>query len=80
MTIDYSIRLLRAARVLAGLSQEEMAQRAGIGRHTLMRLENGDATVGFATVKRIHEILEKAGIEFLPPSNGSGPGMRFREN
>jgi transcriptional regulator with XRE-family HTH domain len=74
-----SIPVLRAARILANLSQQEVAQRAGIGRHTLMRLENGDEAVGIGIVERVHSVLERAGIEFLPPTQDSGPGIRLRK-
>jgi transcriptional regulator with XRE-family HTH domain len=75
-----SIAVLRAARILANLSQQEVAQRAGIGRHTLMRLESGDEAVGIGIVERVHSVLERAGVEFLPATQDSGPGIRLRKN
>ena len=43
---------LSAWRRMQGLSSEEVAQRAGVSRSTVSRLEGGDASVGLATVPR----------------------------
>ena len=40
---------LSAWRRNPGLSSEEVAQRAGVSRSTVSRLEGGDASVGLAT-------------------------------
>lgn len=47
---------LRAYRERAMLSQDELAQRAGIARHNVSRLENGQAAQ-YATVRKLAEAL-----------------------
>ena len=42
-----------AWRKILGLTAEQVAERAGISRGTLRRLERGDATVGFHVVLRV---------------------------
>lgn len=75
----YQKKLIRAARVLANLSQADLAQKAGIGRHTIMRLENAEPGIGIEILEKVSAALEQAGIEFLPPTEKSGPGIRFRD-
>ena len=50
---------LRALRDSAGLTQEELAQAANIGRVTLVRLENGEQTPRGKTLAAIAEALGK---------------------
>jgi DNA-binding XRE family transcriptional regulator len=48
-------------RVQAGLTQVQLAKRAGIRAETLCRLERGQHTPSVATVARIERALEKVG-------------------
>lgn len=70
-------RQLAAARVLLGLSQPELSQRAKISTPTLKRMEASvGAAVGMANnVGAVVAALEAAGIEFL---NHRQPGVRIR--
>jgi transcriptional regulator with XRE-family HTH domain len=72
-------RQLAAARVLAGLKQEEVAERAGISLATIWRMEasEGPAAGYRNNVAAVVAVLEDAGIEFIPP-NGGGPGVRLK--
>lgn len=72
-------RQLAAARVLAGLKQEEVAARANISLATLRRMEasEGPAAGYRNNVAAVVAVLEDAGIEFIPP-NGGGPGVRLK--
>ncbi len=54
--------LLERARVAAGLSQDELARRAGTSRPTLSAYENGHKSPTLATVARL---LVQAGFEFV---------------
>ena len=50
---------VRAFREDAGLTQEALAQAAGIGRVTLVRLENGKHVPKLGTLRAIAKILER---------------------
>lgn len=73
------VRLFRAARVLLGWSQDELADRAGVGRTTLYKLEGGSTDVRFQTVVAVQKVLEEGGIEFVPGDDTHGPGLRVRK-
>jgi DNA-binding XRE family transcriptional regulator len=69
---------LRAARALLGLSQTEVALRAGLSVPTIKRLEGGfGPKVSDEARERLQKALEGAGIEFIE-ENGGGAGVRFR--
>jgi transcriptional regulator with XRE-family HTH domain len=58
-------------RKILGLTAEQVAERAGISRGTLRRLEHGDPSVGFHVVLRVARglgVLEKL-TEALDPLN-----------
>lgn len=60
-----------AWRKILGLTAEQVAERAGISRGTLRRLEHGDPSVGFHVVLRVARglgVLEKL-TEALDPLN-----------
>jgi transcriptional regulator with XRE-family HTH domain len=54
--------LLRQARRMSGLSQRELAQRAGVSGATVGRAESGDLTPGLGTLLRL---LTAAGLRLL---------------
>ena len=56
---------LRALRDSAGLTQEELARAANIGRVTLVRLENGEQTPRVKTLTAIAEALGKRVSDLL---------------
>ncbi|MDP9630368.1 UNVERIFIED_ORG: transcriptional regulator with XRE-family HTH domain [Ensifer adhaerens] len=78
MAMHHSSDLLKAARVLLGLKQDELAEQANIARHTLRRLEAGKENVTKNTVEAIVKVLEEKGIEFILPTAEKGPGIRWR--
>ncbi|MEY9768590.1 putative transcriptional regulator [Sinorhizobium fredii] len=78
MAVHYSSEILKAARVLVGLKQEELAEEADVARHTLRRLEAGKENVTQSTVDAIVGVLEKKGIEFILPTTEHGPGLRWK--
>ena len=70
---------IRAARALLGWNQVELAKAASVGVATVRRLETAGALKGnVETVRKIQRALEDAGIEFLQPEPGRGPGVRLR--
>jgi transcriptional regulator with XRE-family HTH domain len=78
--LKVSIRQLKAARSLAGWSQEELASAANVSLPTIKRLEAAEGLLGGrqSTAQKIQAALEKAGIEFID-ENGGGPGVRIRK-
>ena len=54
-------RTLLRRRLACGLSQQELARRAGVRPATLSRIETGKHTPGVATVEKLDRALTKAG-------------------
>ena len=73
-------RQVKAARVLLGWTQADLANRSGISEPTVARLESIDGRLGgrAGTADKIRAALETAGIEFID-ENGGGPGVRLRK-
>ena len=55
----------RAGRALLGLSQAELAQRAGVGRLTVVHFECGARLPMPARLKSIRAVLEASGVNLL---------------
>jgi transcriptional regulator with XRE-family HTH domain len=72
---------IRAARVLVGLSQEDLAKRSGIGLATLKRVEaaGSELTGTVQTMARIQKALEAAGVKFIEQDVSGGPGVRLKK-
>lgn len=70
--------LLRAARVLLDIAARDLAEKAGVSKRSLVRIEAGEQ-VSLETALRVQQALERAGIEFLPETNGQGPGIRVQK-
>lgn len=75
------IEQIRAARGLLGLSQTELADRAGLSLPTIKRMEREDGggpAVSDDAKEKVRAALEKAGVEFIA-ENGGGAGVRLRK-
>jgi len=48
---------LRVWRKLRGLTAQQLAERAGISRATIQRVESGDGAVNFLTILRVAQVL-----------------------
>ncbi len=68
----------RAARGLLDWTQQELADRAGLGIVTVRQFEARANESRRATIEVIKRALETAGIEFID-ENGGGAGLRFRK-
>jgi transcriptional regulator with XRE-family HTH domain len=72
---------IRAARALLDLSQQELAERSGVGLATIKRIEaaGGELAGTAKTLFRIQKALEAAGVVFLEETDAHGPGVRLRK-
>lgn len=73
-----SAEILKAARIMLGIHQEELARLARISTPTLHKIENGKKGVAIEYVERVQLALEEAGIEFIGEGESSGEGVRWR--
>jgi len=78
--LKISIKQIKAARSLLGWSQDDLAERSGVSKPTIGRLEaiDSDDPIGGRpeTGEALASALEKAGVEFIP-ENGGGAGVRL---
>jgi transcriptional regulator with XRE-family HTH domain len=77
MSILLTSEVLRAARALTGLSQEQVASRAKVGARSLWKAENGE-TVSIETLLKLQKLYEDLGVEFLHPLPTRGIGVRLK--
>jgi transcriptional regulator with XRE-family HTH domain len=69
---------LRAARVLAGLTQSQLAKRCGMHVNSISAMEkrgSASLTSGLDTLTEVVRALESLGVEF---TNGEAIGVRLR--
>ena len=71
-------RQCRAARGLLDWSQQDLADRAGLGIVTIRQIEADITEPQRATPTVLRQAFERAGIEFIE-ENGGGPGVRIRK-
>jgi len=63
--------ILREARLRAGLSQAELARRAGVAKSTIGRIETGARVPSTELLERL---VRAAGFELLPTLSEPDPG------
>lgn len=68
----------RAARGLVGWTQQQLAEKAGVGTVAVHQFEAGASQPRRATLDVVRRAFETAGVEFIDP-NGGGAGVRFRD-
>jgi DNA-binding XRE family transcriptional regulator len=56
--------IVRATRIDAQLTQDRLALASGVGRDTIIAIENGRGTVGLGKALRVIKTL---GLRVLPP-------------
>ncbi len=67
-------RHVSAARELLKLTQDDLAQAAGVSRLSVFNFENNKTITRSSTVAKIRDALERRGIEF---TNGGKPGVKL---
>jgi len=68
---------IRAARGLVNWTVRDLAQRSGVHRNTVTRIET-EATSPGHSLAAIRAALEAAGVIFVA-ENGEGPGVRLKK-
>lgn len=66
----------RAARALLGWSQADLAEKAGVGRSTVDKLERGTGRPKAEFVAAIQRAIEAAGVYPIPEDQWGGEGVR----
>lgn len=67
---------IRAARGLLNWTVRDLAEKSGVHRNTVTRIETGASEQGYS-IEPIRRALESAGVIFVD-ENGEGPGVRLR--
>ena len=62
---------IRAARGLLNWSQGELAERAGISKQSVTRIENGTMDPRFSTITALYDAIRSAGVEMTEDVNGT---------
>lgn len=68
-------KLLAAARVLAGFSQDSLAAEAQVHKTVLARYEAGRTLMRVDTLARVVQVLEMRGVRFTPPTEHLEMGL-----
>lgn len=74
-SISEIMRVLRAARALVGLSQEELAELSGVSRQIVVRIEKGENNVLVDAIEKVRRALEGRGVMFTDATRLHGPGV-----
>lgn len=71
--------LLRAARALLGMRQDELAKNAHVSRQMVARIESGGKGVTFEAIEKVRAALERNGVDFFPGTATHGPAIARRK-
>lgn len=69
---------LRAARALLGWARVTLSKRSGTAAETVQDFEARGSDPRLSTLIAWRRALEDAGVEFIDPTDGKGPGVRLR--
>ena len=67
---------MRMARTALGWGVRDLAEAAGVSPNTVTWFENGAGTRA-DTLVHLQDVLEQAGVVFLPADDVAGPGVRL---
>lgn len=68
--------LLKAARFMLSLSQDDLAKEAKLSIRTIHKLESGGRGLSLASLEAVQRVLEARGVVFLGITETMGPGFR----
>ncbi|MCZ7454399.1 helix-turn-helix domain-containing protein [Rhizobium rhizogenes] len=66
---------MRAGRALLGLSQEELANAAGVSRQVVVRIEKCEPNILVESIDKVRAALEAGGVAFMDGTQDRGPGV-----
>lgn len=66
---DTTAGVLRRSRLIAGMTQQDLADKAGYCRQTISMIETGRQKPGIRTAKALAEILDIDWWELYPQAN-----------
>ena len=69
---------IRAARGLLDWTRDDLVEKSGVPKSTLVRVETAATKPRASTLAAIRTALEAAGVEFIP-ENGGGAGVRMKK-
>ena len=72
-------QLLRAARAALGIEHVALAEKAGVSKRTLVRIETLQV-VSEESRERVQAALEVEGIQFFSGADGLNPGISLRQD
>lgn len=76
MEVNYAyMRIFRAARALLKISQQELADRAGVSRETIIRIEAENSSVTVHQLEKVRIAFESCGLRFSNPEGVFGPAL-----
>jgi predicted transcriptional regulator len=75
MTITASPAQIRAGRALLGWSLSELAERAGVSRPTLAKIEKNFDDSTSKSRRIVQKLLEEHGVEFLSATDARSDGV-----
>jgi predicted transcriptional regulator len=61
---------IRAARGLLNWSQRELAERAGVSKQSVTRIERGASDPRLSSVSALYNAIRLAGVEMIIDNNG----------
>ena len=62
---------IRASRGLLNWSQGELAERAGVSKQSVTRIENGTMDPRFSTITALYQAIRTTGVEMAEDVNGT---------
>ena len=66
----FSGRFLQGARIMAGLTQAELAEAAGLGESVVANIERGASDPLNSTLMKLVEVLAEHGVQMIGFSEG----------
>jgi hypothetical protein len=67
-------------RPVVGWFRDDLADKARVSSATVKKFEAQDSDAKLSTVQKCRRALESAGVEFIEPIDGKGPGVRLKKD
>jgi predicted transcriptional regulator len=70
---------IRAARMLLGWTQQELAEKSSVSLNACAKLEQEKGDARMSTVMRIKRALEEGGVFFIDATDSHGVGVVLKK-